>query len=263
MLAAIAPKMTIYFLSVKKMKSLFKILVFTMSLIILNSCKNDDSTTVQHIDVKYKIMPLGASRVQGNRPIYESYRYELWKDLIENGYTFDYIGTQSDAASYSTFNNTSFDIDHEGRSGWTSGQILGGIDDWVNQAGVPDIVLFSSPGGNDAILNLPYAETISNINGIIDKLQAINPNIIIIIEQLAPLTSEFMSVEYVNYFSQLQQDMLIISLERSTTTSKIIAVDMFTEFEDTLLADGVHYNQAGASFVAARYYEVLVDVLVN
>jgi hypothetical protein len=39
-----------------------------------------------------KIMPLGASRVAGNSPIHESFRYKLWKDLTENNWTFDSIG---------------------------------------------------------------------------------------------------------------------------------------------------------------------------
>ena len=31
-----------------------------------------------------KIMALGASRVEGNRPQHESFRYETWKSLIQN-----------------------------------------------------------------------------------------------------------------------------------------------------------------------------------
>ena len=36
---------------------------------------------------------------------------------------------------------------------------------------------------------------------------------------------------------------------------------MFTGFTDELLADEVHYNEAGAIFIATRNYNVLVDVL--
>ena len=38
-------------------------------------------------------MSLGSSRVEGERPNFESYRYELWKKLIDNNFTFDFIGT--------------------------------------------------------------------------------------------------------------------------------------------------------------------------
>jgi hypothetical protein len=51
---------------------------------------------------------------------------------------------------------------------------------------VPDIVLFSSPGGNDLLNDLPYVDVIENVNAIIDLLQQVNPNITIVIELLAP-----------------------------------------------------------------------------
>ena len=208
-----------------------------------------------------KIMPLGASRVEGNRPAFESFRYELWKDLKNNGWTFDFIGTQADHANYPTLAGAVFDTDHEGRSGWTSGQILNGINNWLRQTGSPDIVLFSSPGGNDALNNLPYDQTISNINQIIDLLQANNPDVTIIIEQLAPAYSIFMTGELGTYFTRLQRDVITIAAEQSTQSSRVIAVDMATGFSDALLADLVHYNVAGADFIADRYYTVLTEVL--
>jgi|TARA_B110000259_G_C13945670_1_gene374599 hypothetical protein len=40
----------------------------------------------------------------------------LWKDLKENNWTFDFIGTRSDNASYPSLSGAEFDTDHEGRS---------------------------------------------------------------------------------------------------------------------------------------------------
>ena len=206
-------------------------------------------------------MPLGASRVEGAKPDFESYRYELWKDLKQNNWTFDFIGTQSDNASYSSFNGNEFDFDHEGRGGWTSGEILNGLDDWLNQTGATDIVLLSSPGGNDALQGLPYSQAVSNINAIIDVLQVDNPNVTIIIEQMAPGRSDIMTSELTGFFEQMQQEVLSIASNQTTTTSQVIAVDMFTGFNDGLLADDVHYNESGADFIANRYYNVLVNIL--
>lgn len=238
-----------------------KYLLIGVSLLMFNSCDKDDSTTNPPNDSINKIMALGASRVEGNIPVYESFRYELWKDLTENSWTFDYIGTQSDGASYPMFNDSDFDIDHEGRAGWTSGQILNDINNWLAETGVPDIVLFSSPGGNDALENLSYNQTLSNINEIVDALQNANPEVTIIIEQLAPARSDLMTAELTAYFNQLKQDVLTIALENSTASSEVIAVDMFTGFTDSLFADDVHYNKAGADFVANRYYTVLENIL--
>lgn len=229
---------------------------------IFTACsKDDDSTPKPQSASINKILPLGASRVEGARPEYESYRYELWKDLTENNWTFDFIGTQSDNASYPSLANEDFDIDHEGRGGWTSGQILDGLNSWLSENGAPDIVLLSSPGGNDALEGLPYEDAVENINSIIDVLQVDNPNVTIIIEQMAPGRTDVMTSELSTYFSQMQQEVLNIANNQSTSTSQVIAVDMFTGFNDSMLADDVHYNESGAEFIATRYYNILVNVL--
>tara|TARA_B110000305_G_scaffold196020_1_gene220884 strand:+ start:365 stop:1102 length:738 start_codon:yes stop_codon:yes gene_type:complete len=244
------------------MKLKLKIFGLVTSLLMLNACNKDESSSPKPISTSInKIMPLGASRVEGAKPDFESYRYELWKDLKQNNWTFDFIGTQSDNASYSSFNGNEFDFDHEGRGGWTSGEILNGLDDWLNQTGATDIVLLSSPGGNDALQGLPYSQAVSNINAIIDVLQVDNPNVTIIIEQMAPGRSDIMTSELTGFFEQMQQEVLSIASNQTTTTSQVIAVDMFTGFNDGLLADDVHYNESGADFIANRYYNVLVNIL--
>lgn len=246
------------------MKTLNILLLIGLSFVMLFACKKDEEATPEskpQSTSNNKILPLGASRVEGARPEYESYRYELWKDLKEGEWTFDFIGTQSDEASYPIFEGESFDIDHEGRGGWTSGQILNGLNGWLSQTGSPDIVLFSSPGGNDILNGLDYDQAITNINAIIDALQTNNPNVTILIEQPAPGHTDFMTAEFIEVFDQLQQDVLTIASELSTAESHVIAIDMFTGFTDNYLADDVHYNEAGATFIAERYYSELISVL--
>lgn len=244
------------------MKSTLKILILGIPLLIFISCKKEDNISPKPQSTSTnKILALGASRVEGARPDFESFRYELWKDLKENGWTFDFIGTQTDEVVYPEFNSMSFDKDHEGRGGWTSGQILNGLSGWLSQTGPPDIVLFSSPGGNDILNSQDYNQIIANINAIIDELQTNNPNVTIIIEQPAGGLSSFMTTQYTNDFNQMRQDVLTIANDQTTSTSQVIAVDMFTDFTDSLLADDVHYNEAGAEFIATRYYNVLINVL--
>tara|TARA_B110000116_G_scaffold225999_1_gene206224 strand:+ start:506 stop:1243 length:738 start_codon:yes stop_codon:yes gene_type:complete len=238
------------------------ILIIGLFLLFLTACNKDDDTSPKpQSNSINKILPLGASRVEGSRPEFESYRYELWKDLKENNWAFDFIGTQSDDASYPNFESNNFDKDHEGRGGWTSSEILNGLDDWLNETETADIVLLSSPGGNDALQGLPYSQAVSNINSIIDILQAANPNITIIVEQMAPGQSDIMTPELTDFFDQMQLEVLNIAASQTTATSEIIAIDMYTGFNDGLLADDVHYNEAGAEFIANRYYNVLINIL--
>ena len=154
-----------------------------------------------------------------------------------------------------------FDIDHEGRGGWTSGDILKNIEQWLIETGSPDFVLLSSPGGNDALEDLPFLDAVSNINLIVDILQDDNPNITIIIEQLAPAHSDIMTAELTSFWQSMRQEVLKISENKTTNSSQVIAVDMFTGFNDNLLADDVHYNKLGAKFIANRYYNILKNLL--
>ena len=242
------------------MKHTIKTTVFLVLILSFCSCKSDDGIGIDpnsEPNDGLKIMPLGASRVEGDRPEFESYRYELWKLMVDAGWEFDYIGTREDEASYPSHSNRNFDLDHEGRGGWTSGQILAGLDSWMQSAGVPDIVLFSSPAGNDALEGLDYEQAIDNINSAIDMIQAANADVTIIIEQLAPGQSEIMTGDLLTYFNDIQADILKVASTQTTSTSKVIAVDMFSGFTDELLADDVHYNEAGARFVAARYFAAL------
>ncbi|MEM8507281.1 MAG: GDSL-type esterase/lipase family protein [Bacteroidota bacterium] len=251
----------------------FPVLLLMVLLLGTFSCSNEDEGTPvaqenqnsnpDNAVASNRIMPLGASRVEGLRPEFESYRYELWKLLIDAGVNFDYIGTQEDEASYPVYNSRMFDLDHEGRGGWTSGQILNEIESWIAQTGKPDIVLFSSPAGNDALEGLSYDAAILNINGIIDAIQVANPNATIIIEQLAPARTDQMTPQLTSYFNRLQQDVVSIATVQSTTTSRVLVVDMATGFTDALLADDVHYNEAGARFIARRYFEVLQNIVAK
>tara|TARA_B100001115_G_C15833008_1_gene416097 strand:+ start:733 stop:1464 length:732 start_codon:yes stop_codon:yes gene_type:complete len=208
-----------------------------------------------------KILNLGASRVEGGRPEYESYRYELWKKLIENNLIFDYIGTQTDESAYPQVNNMIFDGDHEGRGGWTSADILEELYYWLSVTGPPDFVLFSSPAGNDALEGLSYTQAVTNINGIIDVIQEFNPNTTIIIEQMAPARSDIMTSELNEFLEQMKEEVLNIAESKTTSKSEVIAIDMFSGFNDSLLADDVHYNEDGAKFIAGRYFDLLMSVL--
>ena len=174
---------------------------------------------------------------------------------------FDFIGTQTDESTYPQFNNMIFDCDHEGRGGWTSDDILEELYNWLSQTGPPDFVLFSSPAGNDALEELSYTQAVSNINDIIDVIQEFNPNTTIIIEQMAPARSDIMTPELTGFLEQMKKDILTIAESKTTSKSEVIAIDMYTGFNDSLLADDVHYNEDGAKFIAERYFDVLVNIL--
>ena len=240
----------------KPMSFFFVVILF---LTIFLSCKKED--VKEKSTSENKILILGASRVEGNRPEYESFRYELWKRLITDTLNFDFIGTRTDEKSYPNYIGNKFDSDHEGRGGWTSEQIEENLEDWLNQTGAPDIVIFSTPGGNDALENLPYSNTISHINKIIDIIQVSNTNCTIIIELPAPGHTSIMTGNLATYLENLQTDLTGIATNQTNNTSAVLTVNMYTGFSNSMLADDVHYNEYGAKFIADKHFEVLKEII--
>jgi len=242
-------------------RSFIFVIIFFFLFLCCDKTENEAYCQTEANITKNTIMPLGASRVEGNSPDYESYRYELWKLITDAGFEFDFVGTNCDAADYPDFNLQSFDRNHSGFGGWTSNDILDNIEDWLNEISSPDIVLFSSPAGNDALENLNYDTAIENINDIIDIIQNKNQNVTIIIEQMAPAQSELMTIELRNFMNQLNDDLATIAASQTNASAQIIIVDMAHNFTDDFLADDVHYNEEGAKFVADNYFEILKDLL--
>lgn len=239
----------------------FFMILFCSGMLLVSCQEREEGDILSQNNTKNKILPLGASRVEGNRPDYESYRYDLWKLLISDQAEFDFVGTKFDAGNYPAFQGLEFDRDHEGHGGWNSEQILNELPDYLEETGPPDIVLWSAPGGNDALEFLPFEEVRARLYDIIRVLQAENPDVTILIEQMAPAKSEIMTPELESYFANLQSLVQDIAQTESTARSHIVPVNMFDGFTDALLADDVHYNAEGAAFVASRYYAELIKVL--
>jgi hypothetical protein len=185
---------------------------------------------------------------------YESYRYELWKNLVDSNYNFDYVGRQKDYGNYKEYSGQEFDNDHEGAGGYESEDILVNIDEILKVISSPDIVLLSI-GGNDLLDGgNPPSVPISNIVQLVEKLQTHNSNVTIFLEQIAPANSETMTSSLTNNINDFNSQIISIADSLSTNTSKVIALDMNTNFNESYLADDVHYNEAGAKFIADIYF---------
>ena len=185
---------------------------------------------------------------------FESYRYELWKNLVDNNYNFDFVGRQKDYGTYKEYSGQEFDNDHEGAGGFESEDVLSNIDEVLSTISSPDIVLLSI-GGNDLLGGgNPPSEPIANINLIVEKLQTNNSNITIFLEQIAPANSETMTSSLTTNINDFNSQIVSIADSLTTITSKVIALDMNTNFNESYLADAVHYNEAGAKFIADIYF---------
>ena len=211
-------------------KLLILISIFTT---IISSCKKDD---------------------EEENDFFESYRYELWKNLIDNNYNFDFVGRQKDYGNYEEYSGQEFDNDHEGGGGFESEDVLANIDEVLAAISSPDIVLLSI-GGNDLLDGgNPPSEPIANIVEIVGKLQSHSSNITVFLEQIAAANAETMTNSLTTTLNDFNSQISSIADSLTTSSSKVIAIDMNSNFRESYLADDVHYNADGAKYIADIYF---------
>jgi lysophospholipase L1-like esterase len=248
----------------KKTVILFPFLLLTTLFVFQDCHKNEEkSNTFIQKNVNTNtitIMPLGDSRVEGATSNSVSYRYDLWKDLVSNEWDIDYVGTQNDNTSYPVLLGKHFDPDHEGIGGFKSEDVLKNIEEVIEEVGTPDVVLLGI-GGNDLVRSIPIEEVIDNINQVIDILQNSNANITIFLERIAPGRSNVMTPEGIVTYHSFIEHLATVASEQTNDASKVILVDMSTNWTDDYMADNLHYNQLGAKEIADRYFEAIVENL--
>ncbi|NJK64012.1 MAG: hypothetical protein HC921_16210 [Synechococcaceae cyanobacterium SM2_3_1] len=217
------------------MKNAINVFLIFSSLLLLNTCNDDNEIVRGH----------------------ESYRYELWKLMVANNYQFDLIGTYTDRGSYPQHLGQEFDRDHQGVGGIETEGVLADIDNFLLAMPTPDIVLLGVGGNDIAGSEDDPSEPISNISQIIDKIRDTNPNVIIFLEQIAPGRADLMTNELQGRWESFNSQIVTLAKKQTDSSSAVIVVDMYTDFSNDYFADEVHYNEQGAIFVANQYFEAI------
>ena len=185
---------------------------------------------------------------------FESYRLYLWSTLEQNQWHVDFVGTRYDDFEYPGSLNTTFDRNHEGVSGSVSRDVYHNLDIVMLLTGLPDVVLLGI-GGNDLANGRTVNQTANTINNIIDKIQLYNPNATIFVEQIAPPRRGSFDQQLMNKVRNLNAAIAVLAQLQTDQSSRVIAVDMYTDWQDSYLSDNIHYSVIGAKEVAERYYE--------
>jgi lysophospholipase L1-like esterase len=215
-----------------------------------------------------RILCLGDSITQGVGG-HTSYRYPLWKDLVDSGVTFDLVGQMNNPYSgpttYPAYKGLAFDTNHEGHYGWTVDQVLNG---GVNNGGTygsgtgklstwlsgytADIALVHL-GTNDVGIwhYTPTATVVGYLNQVIDTLRTGNPNVTIFLAEVLPNSNATWNSAINNLNAQIPG----IVTAKSTTQSKVYLVDQNTGFGLTTdyLYDGTHPSASTEIAMADRW----------
>ena len=208
-----------------------------------------------------KIMTIGNSISQGNM-VQSSYRRALWMNIQNDAFPVNFVGSLHEnfdevLATYGPSPIQDFDLDHEAHWGWRADQIASALPGWLS-LNIPDVVLIHI-GTNDLWSGQSVATTIYDLEDIISKLRAVNPDVTILLAQLIPLPSN--NPFYV-FIDDLNSEIVTLASILGSPDSQIIVVDQNTGFNIGLHTyDGVHPNDAGEQRMADIWYSHLVPVL--
>jgi hypothetical protein len=211
-----------------------------------------------------KILPLGDSITCASK--YKlSYRYPLWKHLIDAGKQVEFVGSQfhkgnGGRVGWETYKDLPFTPANEGHSGWRADQILNGLESgkekglasWLSSYR-PDIALIHL-GTNDMYQNQTPESTRDEIEQIVLKLREKNPNIKVVLASVIPMKTDVSIIRLNQLIAQLAQKM-------NRPNSVVVGVDMYTGFnlETDMQKDKIHPNANGEEKMAKRWFDVLMQ----
>jgi lysophospholipase L1-like esterase len=202
-----------------------------------------------------------------------SYRYPLWKRLVDAGSNFDFIGSMTsawntdDVTQWPDYKGRAFDRDHEGHWGWPIDWIRDGnaespdpnqrLSVWLGSY-TPDIALICL-GTNDGTWQGDNATNmVAEAESLIALLRADNPNVVVIWGQ--PQHPTQVLVDF-------RANIRAMAGRLSTETSPIVVVDstpgwVFDQNAgNTHTLDSVHTNPAGDEKLAADWFSALAPFL--
>ena len=199
-----------------------------------------------------------------------SYRFWLWEKLDSAGVNVDMVGHNpywfgENAGNMVTtpkskYTSKIFDRDNDayygiksdgllngdGSTGWT-GKALPKLSDRLKTYTADIALLHIGTNDDDGDIN----KTVTNIKAIIDELRIKNPKVVVFVAKL--ITS----------WKPINAKVNQIVLDKSTTTSPVIAVDMATGFINdpkdakAMTFDWVHPNESGQKFMAIRWFKAI------
>ncbi len=233
--------------------------LFTLSL-LFSFAVHADQVVPSH---PIKILPLGDSITCASK--YKlSYRYPLWKHLVDAGKQVEFVGSQTKKGNggrvdWKAYKGLPFTPANEGHSGWRADQVLNGLENgemglssWITNYR-PDIALIHL-GTNDIHQKQTPDSTRDDIEQIILKLRKKNPNIKVLLARVIPMQTNPNIIRLNQLIAQL-------AVKLNKPNSAVVSVDMFTGFNlDTdMQKDKIHPNAKGEEKMAKRWFDALIQ----
>ncbi len=218
-----------------------------------------------------RIVCIGDSITQGRRGGGEhemtfSYRYPLWKMMVDAEANVEFVGSMSGGfngdADWQPYKGQEFDRDHEGHWGWRTEGIRERLAGWL-ESYTPDIALILLGSNDRGYIDggeKTIADTAEEMRKIIEILRTDNPNVRVLIGHVFHAWEPFPEMN--RAFAALAEEV--------TTEESPVSVVNHSEgwisrptLQGTHTVDWVHPNRRGDLFLAINWFEAMTPCLLE
>jgi lysophospholipase L1-like esterase len=201
-------------------------------------------------DDELDIMPLGDSITLG---VNGGYRNGLYTSLTEDGYTVDLVGSLNDEYTRVA------DHDHEGHSGFTTGNVRENIEAWLGAD--PDVVLLML-GTNDIawwIAESPLDVAV-RLEELVDFILASRSDMVVVVATIAPLAPMLVEPDD-RERADLANEYNASIRTRFASNPRVRVADVNAALTVADLYDGVHPSEEAHARIAQVWAQTLRPLL--
>lgn len=191
------------------------------------------------ITIGYNI-DLGSNNTSG---YWSGYRKPLYLSLLNAGYQFDFVGSQSNGQFAGTF-----DYDHEGHGGQTAAYIASNIYTWLTN-NPADIVLLHI-GTNDLNGN-PLNTAAADVERILDEIDRFDQGITVLLARIIQNNPQK------SYITEFNNNVQAMADARIAAGDKIIIIDQEHALTEADMSDMLHPNEQGYAKMANTWFASL------
>ncbi|EXF79832.1 cellulose-binding protein [Colletotrichum fioriniae PJ7] len=179
----------------------------------------------------------------------------IWDELVKENLAdkVQFVGSMTNNPQNCRAESGSFDLHHEGHSGWLSINIANQyLQGWLAST-KPDIVQFML-GTNDVAQGRTTNDIIASYTKMTGLMRASNPRMKILVDRLIPLSFNGGGIDTLN------QRIPSWAIEQNSTNSPIKIADCSSSagFTASMLRDGVHPNDQGDQVIARQVGPLLI-----
>jgi acyl-CoA thioesterase-1 len=214
-----------------------------------------------------RLMPLGDGITAST-----CMRAFLWSSLSESGHpAFDFVGSR---VSDDDCSPSDYDKNNEGHNGYRVSDVLAATSQHTDPGGDPytgssadlgtwfngrpaDLVLMLF-GSNDFLSTSHTAADVQNAySAILAKLRMVNARVTLLVGLLPPMAADKCNTSCASRRTELNAAIPGWAASASTADSRVVVVDLSTDFDLENTTDGIKPDDTGAQFLADRWHAAI------